>query len=141
MSTNEKEAERASGLFPFADIHLSTGGVGRRGVLAEAAIGKGEPPVDVGVVRLVVLFLRAVIRRPAGGLTGGRLGRFERERYRGLLQEEEELTRAVLAPSIPPTLWWPGQCLTPWACQGAYTRKCLLCGAGRAEVHGPGVST
>jgi len=121
MSTNEKEAERASGLFPFADIHLSTGGVGRRGVLAEAAIGKGEPPVDVGVVRLVV--------------------RFERERYRGLLQEEEELTRAVLAPSIPPTLWWPGQCLTPWACQGAYTRKCLLCGAGRAEVHGPGVST
>ena len=52
MSTNE--AELASGLFPFADIHLSTGWVGGGGVLAEAAIGKGEPPVDVGVVRLVI---------------------------------------------------------------------------------------
>ena len=54
MSANEKEAEQASGLFPFADIHLSTRWVGRGGVLAEAAIGKGEPPVDVGVVRLVI---------------------------------------------------------------------------------------
>jgi len=54
MSTNKKEAERASGLFPFADIHLSTRWVGRRGVLAEATIGKGKPPVDVGVVRLVI---------------------------------------------------------------------------------------
>ena len=54
MSTNENEAERASGLFPFADIHLSTRRVGGRGVLAEATIGKGKPPIDVGVVRLVI---------------------------------------------------------------------------------------
>ena len=49
-----------------------------------------------------------------------------RERDTGLLQEEEELTRAVPAPSNPPILWWLDHCLTPWACQGAYTHKCLL---------------
>jgi len=52
MSTNEKKL--ASGLFPFADIHLSTGRVGGGGVLAEPAIRKREPPVDMGVVRLVI---------------------------------------------------------------------------------------
>jgi len=60
MSTNENEAERASGLFPFADIHLSTRRVGGRGVLAEATIGKGKPPIDVGVVRLVIC-MRALL--------------------------------------------------------------------------------
>ena len=48
-STNENEAS-GGWLFPFADIHLSTRWVGGGGVLAEAAVGKGESPVDVGVV-------------------------------------------------------------------------------------------
>ena len=52
-STNENEAS-GGWLFPFADIHLSTRWVGGGGVLAEAAVGKWEPPVDVGVVRLVI---------------------------------------------------------------------------------------
>jgi len=67
MSTNENEAERASGLFPFADIHLSTRRVGGRGVLAEATIGKGKPPIDVGVVRLVIRFERERYRVVTGG--------------------------------------------------------------------------
>ena len=72
---------------------------------------------------------------------------------------QEELTRVVPAPSNPPTLWWPDLRLTPWACQGAYTRKCLLhrqqvtqgvvegglayllYDADRVEGPGPGVST
>jgi len=52
-TTNENEAS-GGWLFPFADIHLSTRWVGGGGVLAEAAVGKWEPPVDVGVVRLVI---------------------------------------------------------------------------------------
>ena len=52
-STNENEAS-GGWLFPFADIHLSTRWVGGGGVLAEATVGKWEPPVDVGVVRLVI---------------------------------------------------------------------------------------
>jgi len=57
-------------------------------------------------------------------------------------EEEEELTRVVPAPSNPPTLSGPDLRLTPWACQGAYTRKCLLLyDVDHVEGPGPGVST
>ena len=63
-----------------------------------------------------------------------------------MLQEEEEVTRAFPDPSSPPTQWWPGHSPTPsWACQGAYTRKCLTqagysgVGGGLSHLHLDGV--
>ena len=50
------------------------------------------------------------------------------------------VTRAGPVPSNPPIQWWLGHCLTPWACQGAYTRKCLhrrrlRRGGGRGQAY------